>query len=509
MIEPAFLFTDHAVLQAEMPVPVWGKTDRATLSVAFGGYTADAEIRADGSFLATLPPLPAGMRSTLTFMGEGESLSFGDVVSGEVWLAGGQSNMEHPTLMTEYTAHAVAEDADLRLFTVPRRTYPGADIFGWHFEPVESLDRPWQICTRKEALHFSAIGYFFGRKLRRALGVPVGIISCNWGATLVENWTRRERLLADPLTRIYVDEQDAAEAAIDEAAWHAAYRAHLDGRRSLADIDMEKEVRENGAAYCLRRDFPSLRGAAGEPGPGPLYYRRPGLLRETMLARVTPYALRGVIWHQGESNGRRECAEFSAKAWYRALFSAMAADWREAFGRPDLPFYMVQLAAFSLGGENAADTWFGVREAQRELGEAGSGFYTVVSYDLGEFDNIHPAKKQPMGERLAAAALAETYHKDERWRSPVPGGCEERDGVLRVTFREARGLFATSDVFGFFFTLSDGRRVAAEAALDGNAVTAPVPEGAVAFGYGDCNYTPADVYNEAGLPLFPFRLLLK
>ncbi len=507
MLKLSCMLTDHAVLQADMPVPVWGESDQSTVTVAYAGHTVTAPVEG-GRFTALLPAMPPCLRGTLTVTAGADTCVLDDVVTGEVWLAGGQSNMEHPTFCTLYETGSVAADADLRLFTVPRRTYAGAEIWGWHFEGVTSLDRPWQLCTREAALHFTAIGYFFGRSLRRELHVPVGIISCNWGATLMENWTRPERLAADPLTRIYLEEQQRAEQGQDVAAYHARYEAYQAAlQRYIAeDTDPLAQVATRGVPDFLRHCGPSSLSQE-EPGPGPRYYRRPGLLRETMLARVTPYALRGVIWHQGESNGRRECEGFSASTWFKALFHAMAADWREAFHRPELPFYMVQLAGCTMDG-NEKSNWNGARLAQQTLPQEDAHFHTVVSYDLAEADNIHPAHKQPMGERLAAAALCEEYGRPVRWRSSALARTERKGQQIRLFFTEAERLTCIGEPYGFFFTFPDGHRAPAPATLEGACVCLTVPEGATLLGYADCNFAPATVYNECGLPLFPFQIPL-
>ena len=209
--------------------------------------------------------------------------------------------MEHPNICARHNPADLLDDPDLRLFTVPRRT-ENAPRVGWHFEGLYGEDTPWQYSTPEEALHFSAIAYAFGRVLRARLGVPVGIISCNWGGTPAEAWVRRELLDADPMFDCY-----------NRRVWDARF----------TDLDMDAYRARDNDYQAWLRDYIVERGPIDEecarmgvtaslryPGPtrwteeGPLHPCTPGILREHMVARVTPYALRGAIWHQGESNAR-------------------------------------------------------------------------------------------------------------------------------------------------------------------------------------------------------------
>ena len=503
MIRPSFIFTDHAVLQAGRPVPVWGECDCPSLIVSFAGNSVPATVKG-GRFEATLPAMQAGTRGELRFVCGADALTLSDVAVGEVWLAGGQSNMEHPVFCTEYEADALRADPDLRLFTVPRRTCYEGETWGFHFEEMQAKDTPWQVCTEETAASFTAIGYFFAARLRRELHVPVGIISCNWGATLVECWTSERYLAADARTRRALEHDAALPAKSDPAVVeaHAAYQAAM--REFCLSYNAKGLVKENGVPHYLRHCGPSI-PCAEEAG----YYRRPAVLRESMLARITPYALRGVIWHQGESNGRADYPD--CKEWYKALFHAMMADWREAFRTPALPFYLVQIAGCNLDGAEK-ETWVPVRTAQEELGRE-EGCRTVISYDLSEPDNIHPAHKQEMGERLADAALDGEYGVEKAWRSPTLATCVKQGETVTLTFQDAVRLSAKAGQVpaGVFLYREDGTSYEGSCKLAGNTAcfTVPAGETAVAVGYGRRNYSHANIQNEKNLPVTPFYVGLK
>ena len=204
MIKPSFLFTDNAVLQRDKEIRVFGECDSITLTVEFADVSATARVE-DGRFLAILPPMDGNICSDLVFRSESETVTLKNVVTGDVWLCSGQSNMEHPTFCTCYGEDTVAADDGIRLFTVPRRMYENAQEWGWHFYPTFSADTPWKLFEREAALRFSAIGVFFAKEIRKEINVPIGLISCDQGASNMEAWIDRDALLGNEITRYAVD----------------------------------------------------------------------------------------------------------------------------------------------------------------------------------------------------------------------------------------------------------------------------------------------------------------
>ena len=486
-----------------MPISIWGESDAESVTVSFGGKSATASVK-DGKFLCILPKMHANVRGELKFETATESITLNDVITGEVWLAGGQSNMEHPTFCTEYDETALCDDADIRLFTVPRLTFYKGDTYGFHFESLHSVDTPWKKCTVNEALHFTAVGYFFAHKLKAGLDTPVGIISCNWGATPVESWTRKEYLLRDELARRGWDKKQAeieAAGGLDKLiAEYGEYQSKL--KDFCLGYDAPAITREKGVAWFLRH--------AGEGQP-PLsmdlsFFRFPCSLRENMLKRIVPYTFRGVIWHQGESN---TSTEVDSKEHYMALYRAMMEDWREAFKNPELPFYLVQIAGVGWHGDGV-DYWKGVRDAQEELSKTEKNVYMTVSYDLSEPDNIHPAKKQPMGERLANAALANTYGKDVNWRCPTV--CEHivngEDVTLICKDVTKWHTLDGDEIKGFYLVNKRGERKETSACADGEKLVIKLcADFDVEYiEYSKLNYSYTNLLNEYSLPLTPFKI---
>ncbi len=500
MITPAFIFTDRAVLQSDREVKIWGECTHDKLEIKFNETTVAATVK-DGKFEAVLPPMPACTRGELKFVSCDEELTLHDIAVGEVWLAGGQSNMEHPTFCTKYDESSIYDCADIRLFTVPRLTCYEGETWGYHFIETEACDRPWETFTKERAMEFSAVATFFAAKLYSELKIPVGIISCNWGATKVECWTEEEYLLASPLSSLGLehDKTMPPKDAPEVIAEHAAYQAEMkefckkfDGRWTHRKFGVEKYLKLGGPSNILCSEAAS-------------YYRRPCVLRRSMLARVTPYTLRGVIWYQGESdrNGLP-----NAKDIYKALFRAMTADWRDAFCNASLPFYTVQVSAHSYGLNEGTSIVY-IRDAQWELMDELDNCYTVISMDVGESDNIHPAKKQPIGERLANAALTNEYGIKRPWLSPMPLSCEVDCNTAKLTFADDISLFHTGKTpNGIFIKYSDGSRLEAQASIEKNIILAAIPrhndDTPVSLYYGRCNFCVCNIYADENLPVAPF-----
>ncbi len=502
MIQPSFLFTDHAVLQRDRAVTVWGVCDCRTLTVSYLSYTAEATVK-DGTFTAILPPMPARLTGDLVFTSESEGLTLHDVVTGDIYLAGGQSNMEHPLFCTLYDDEDLTADDGIRLFTVPRRPFEGADILGWHFQVLQTKDTPWMPYNQESVLRFCAVGAYFAKHVRKSTDIPIGIISCNWGATIAENWTDRDRLLQTKLARFEVDEYDREFGNIDMAAYQKEFDAFEEELRAYAaEHDAIEETRQFGKTYILFNDFHK------QIPRGPYHYKTPGNLRRTMLARLTPLAMRGVLWYQGESNVR-EPLPYDRAEWFREIMDTMIADWRDAFQSPELPFYIVQLSTFPRGSKKECGReWVGIRSVQEALGEE-KNIHTVVSTDIGEINNIHPANKKPVGERLARAALANEYGLDIPWQSPKIERIDVTEQAFILHFSHTTALIAKDGKpSGFFVTLSSGTTVAADATIRGDAIEIPNDGEITAIGYCNRDYAVTNVYNEHGLPLFPFERMI-
>jgi len=417
-VTPAACFTNHMVLERGMPLPVWGTAEPGErVTVEFGGVSVHTTARATGRWQVTLPPQEACREPhRLVISGPANSVTLEDVLVGEVWLCAGQSNMMLPlSRATDATREIAAATQPLvRLFTWraaaggDRGAYSPAQLAA--LEPSRFGAGRWERCTPETAAGFSAVGYFFGERLAAALDVPVGIICVAVGGTPAEAWASRAALAAAEPTRPLVTGDWLANPLL--------------------------------AGWCADRARDNLARArrAGERIPGddlgPHHPFKPGFMWEAGVAPLVPLAIRGVCWYQGESN-----ADSPARvAQHEAIFPALVAGWRRAWDRPELPFGVVQLPG--LGRPD----WPAFRDSQRRLVEATPHAGLVVTIDLGDPREVHPADKRPIGERLATWALADVYGKPGPATGPRPlAAARIEDGGARVTFTATGGGLTTRD----------------------------------------------------------------
>jgi len=463
------LFSDSMVLQQGMPVPVWGWSDQpGEVTVSFAGQTMKVPVEA-GRWRARLAPLKAGGPHELRVADASGEVRLTNVMVGEVWICSGQSNMEFPVERSAEAGESIpaATNNMIRLFKVNRAR---AD------SPAEDVQGRWVECSPESVRGFSAVGYYFGRDLQAARKVAVGLIGSSWGGTPAEAWTSPEMLQRRLRWRKEIIE--GYQTALQR------YRAAL-----------ERFEQEKKEAQAAGREF--KKRAPREPWA-------PSVLYNGMIAPLQPYAFKGAIWYQGESNASR--AE-----QYRELFPDMIRSWREAWGQGDFPFLCVQLAPFRAIQEQPGEsTWAELREAQwlatRVLPHVGMAVIT----DVGEEHDIHPKRKQPVGARLALAARALAYGESLEYSGPQYRQFKRQGRRLILSFDhvdgglEARGGKLT----GFAICGPDHRWVWAEAAIQPDNTVAvwsdDIPE-PVAVRYGWADYPVVNLWNKAGLPATPFR----
>ena len=486
-VMPAGIFTDGTVLQQGESVRVWGTADAGEeVAVEFAGQRVSTKASVDGKWIVTLKPMAASAepREMVFYSGEAKRLALSDVLVGEVWLAGGQSNMAG--IMRSYRAvyQSYIDDADdplLRFATIPRLEYEG-----------QNEEKPqWLPTTPENIGGFSATAYFFARNLREKLGVPVGIVSCSVGATPAEAWMSRETLTSTPSLKRIVD----------------AYDAHA--RENCPDLGTYLRM----AAKQKRefRDWEEKRRAGVKPLPrrpgdimGPGNFKRPCGLYETMLRQTIPYTVKGVIWYQGENN-----ANSSAGFHYRTVFPALIEQWRAEFLKPEMPFLFVQLATFGPADDTTAK-WPELRDAQLWTEEHVDNCGMVVMADGGDINNIHPRTKDKVGLRLSLLARHMAYgEKDLVCRGPRVEKVSAQEDQITLTFTQiGSGLvLETVESTPFEICGKDGKYVSAEAKLqdDKIIVSAKGVKDPQHVRYGWKKWFEPTVFNKEGLPSSPFK----
>ena len=474
------VISDHMLLQQGVPARIWGWCSPGeTVQVRFRGrsYTAAAPLPGEsGDWEVFLAPSEAGGPFRLEVRGS-NTIAIEDVLVGDVWVASGQSNMDWSVRRSRDPDEEIAQAnfPRIRLFKVARNV---AD------EPLEDVEGAWQPCTPKSVEHFSAVGYYFARHLHRKLGHPVGVIQTAWGGTPAQAWVSRPHLESDP----------ALTPALEK--WQQVLAEYPERQKEhLAEVARW----EREAAAAKKNGEPVPRRPRRPLGPGHPW--TPGGLFNAMISPLVPYAVRGAIWYQGETN-----AHLAEAHLYRSLFPALIQDWRAHWRVGPFPFLFVQLANFRKTPEGSE--WPELREAQlMTLGVRNTGM--AVTVDIGNPEDIHPKNKQDVGKRLALAARALAHGEDLVYSGPVFRRVTTEGTGLRVWFDHVGGGLESreGDLTGFEVAGADRRFVSASARIDsGNVVvSSPEVERAVAVRYGWSGSPVCNLYNAEGLPASPFR----
>ncbi|CAM2984865.1 sialate O-acetylesterase [Rariglobus hedericola] len=483
-VVPAVLFTNNAVLQREKPIPVWGTADAGEkVSVTFGGKTVATTADTAGKWRVDLPAQPANSTPADLVIAGKNTITLANVVVGEVWIASGQSNMEWSINNTFDKALDVPASAKFPLIRHIKIKKTVAEA------PASTviIDRnTWEVASPETTGNFSAVGYYFAKDLYELLNVPVGIIGSNWGGTPVESWISAEAYKTVPVEAAKVNER-----------WTKAL-AEYPERKAAFDANVAALKAEQAAAKAANQPFTKQIPSPWNAPQGPGHPNTPMGLNNGMIAPLVPYALRGAIWYQGESNAGRASE-------YRALFSAMITGWRSQFAQGDFPFYWVQLANY----QSPIDTaWAFLREAQTQtLSLPATGQAVIV--DIGDVRDIHPRNKKDVGRRLARLALVRDYGFKIVDSGPVFEKAERKDSSFVVSFTKSdSGLNAPlNDLGGFELAGEDKVFKPAQAKIEGATVvvtSAEVPA-PVAVRYAWRNAPLAGLFNKEGLPAVPFR----
>lgn len=499
MLRAAAVFSDHMVLQRNKKIAVFGEgvTGRE-ITVTLGQDRALTRCR-DGKWIAYLPEQEARENLCMEISDGEECIRFTDIAVGEVWLAGGQSNMELELKDAEGGTALLKEGSfpQIRFYYTPKQAYRGEDY------EAEERKSHWERFDEKDAAKWSAVGFFFAEELARRLQVTVGVIGCNWGGTSASCWMSREALLSRELTRSYVEEyENSALIAKSEAEQIQEYQEYQKYQ--------EEWDQKAAAVYEKEPMMPfdrvqELIGPCRYPGPmNCANFTRPAGLYETMLKRVMPYTLRGFIYYQGESDDHKP------KSYYE-LLTGLIGQWRQDWGDDRLPFLLVQLPMHRYQHDPDTKSWCLIRENQMRVWQTLRSTGIAVAIDCGQFHEIHPKQKKPVGERLALQALAGVYHliPEEDAFGPIYRDFLYRDGGMEITFDYARkGLVCRGEKpAGFELAGADGVFRLAEAVMTGNKIflRAEEVQEPVMARYLWTNYGEVNVFGANGLPMAPFR----
>jgi sialate O-acetylesterase len=526
------IFGDHMVLQQGKTLPVWGTANAGEkVTVTIGADSASATAGADGAWRVELKPLAGSSTGrTLTVAGT-NTITFQDVLVGEVWLASGQSNMElklNPGLVRGQEAIAQSANPQLRFFVVQK----WADL-----TPQKDVKGSWKIAAPDTVPGLSAVAYFFARELQQKLQRPVAIIESDWGGTAAESWTSLEALKTLPWTQGGVDNtqkrKDAepqdpagrAKALADFQAAFAAWKTNVDD--PFQPVIHKWEADRDAAKKAGLPEPPRPNESSNHPNSPLGECFEYSTLFNGMIAPLMPYAIRGALWYQGESNAGGDGAN------YGPLLKTMITDWRTRWAEGDFPFLVVGLANCDPRYPFPVDSgWAGVRWGQAQVTDSLPNTALAEAIDIGEAHNIHPLDKIDLSKRLAACGLAVAYHRKVPYQGPRFAGMTVEGAKLRIHYKHTAGglvigqppadyltalaahKLATDDpppptdkLVGYAIAGADKKWVFADATIEGDDVLLSSPQvpAPVAARYGWANNPQVNLYNTNGFPAVPFR----
>ncbi len=496
MIRISPMFSDHMVLQRDKDISVFGTgSDGEKVTVTLGSSSASEHVR-NGKWLVKLPPLSAGVGFEMTVSAEGFTRTFTDIAAGEVWLAGGQSNMEFELQNCTTGSEHLKNDAGVKVrFYYTRKIVEGEPDY-----EEKITNNGWQLFDSETAKCWSAVGYIFAKKLSETLGCTVGIIGCNWGGTKACHWMSAESLEKDADMRFDYDKYLAATDGKTEEQMTREYREYE---------TYHNEWNRKSAEYYSNTPDPTWDGclkACGEcryPGPPlPLNPCSPTALYRSMIKVVCPYTLAGFLYYQGESD------DDNPQNYYK-LLRGLIDLWRTDWGDDSLPFLIVQLPMHLYKDDTDRKNWCLIREAQDKAYRTIRNTGLAVAIDCGEFNEIHPHDKEVVAERLYHQAITVRYTGADRGSTaPLFAGAIRKGSIMMIHTTAASELEIRGEKSGFEIAGADEVYYPADFEVSGRTVRVfspdvPEPEH---VRYLWTNYTDKiPVYSKEGLPLAPFR----
>jgi len=505
----AAIFSDNMVLQRNKTIAVFGEgKDGKTVEVELIYKEDNIEKKAtaktdicNGKWITELPPLKENENCTMTVTDGENSKTFKNIAIGEVWLCGGQSNMEFELQnITGGKSHLENDKPNVRFYYTQKKTHIDEEFYKCEEETC------WETFDSETAKNWSAVGYLFALRLSKALGVTVGLVGCNWGGTSASAWMSREYLALDEYANTYLEDYDKATEGKSEEEQIKEYEEYL-----IYEAEWNKKCDECYATIpgITWDEVQERIGVCKWPGPmGCRNPFRPHGLYETMIERIIPYTMRGFIYYQGESDDHKP-------NFYYRLLSLLIKQWRNDWNDEDMPFLFVQLPGHMYYPGEDLKHWCIIREAQEQVAETVPNTGMAVIIDAGELNDIHPKDKEPVGERLYRQAMYKVYGmmKEEEAESPIYDSCVADGNRMTITFKHlTEGLVVTGDtdeIIGFEVAGEDNKYYPGEAHAEGNTVvvTSDKVDKPMAVRYIWTNYPlqGVNLYNKYGLPVAPFR----
>ncbi len=493
----AEIFQSGMILQREKPIIIWGTAyaeEKITVSVQekMVSSTADAQ----GNWKVELPPLKASENERLVIASVHEVITYTDIAVGEVWIAGGQSNME---FYMRYEKHlkeekGVCKNRRIRFFDVPEIAFDGQrEAFDYSRMGI------WRTADAEDIEYFSAVGYYFEKELEEELDVPVGIIGCNWGGTTSSVWMSAESVKR--VGKPWVEAYQSKMAGLDmDEYWANQRKSFLNGRGNpFADPFSEMVLPRTPSQDEVKAFFESMNmddAGVMEPQPQSI----PGCLYEHMVKTIASFTVRGVLWYQGESDDDLDRQEL-----YEEMLKAVIGDWRDLWKDETLPFLIVQLPGWERWLDMVNKNYPIIRRCQEAVVNSDENCFLCSISDAGEQMDIHPKNKKVVGHRLALLALGHIYGRDILCDAPVVDKIQRDSNEIRLKFAHAEGGLHVEgeSIHGLQIVPEMDFQTAIEGDTLVITLEKDLPD-SVKINFAQEKWYRVNLYNESNIPAIPF-----
>ena len=489
------LFSNSMVLQRDAEVNVWGTADAgAKVEVEFDGQKVAAKAAADGSWALKLKPMKeSGMLRKMTVSENGRpSKVINDVLVGEVWIVGGQSNMAYPLRLIDGAKEIIAAANNSLIRYFDQGSNPemkSTQGLGKDPETDTLKGTSWLVCSPKNAEHsFRAVPYIFARDLAQKLNMPVGLIYTAIPGTPMVAWIPRDEYDSNPA---FADVKKSYETRLKNYNYQKALAAYEETVRTYPERveKAKKEGKRPPESWTIAENMRPWKDS-------PDKWSTPVMLYNIRINPVKNFTARGVIWYQGESDS-------ASPATFGKKLEGFIKIWRKVFNNADMPFIMVQLPSYK------SQTWPEIRQVQQDIADLMKNVFVATSIDTGTIDDVHPKEKLPVGERMARAALAGVYgFKDVSAGGPVLKSVRYDGKSANIEF-DVRGdkLVCKGEPRGFE-VLSGGKWVEAKTKVAHNSISLEAADSGdvsgVRYLYKPWAKPDVCIYNDDGLPAHPF-----
>lgn len=510
MLKTAKIFQNGMTLQRGKEVCVWGQSDsRTTVNVEIQGQRGSSVAGEDGVWSVMIPALQASEGEVMRIFTETEQLQYEDVAIGEVWVAGGQSNMEFWMRYEKYKEETMKElpKNRLRFYDVPEISYDGQiEEFDYSRQAI------WRKATNEDLEYFSAVGYYFQKELESALDVPVAIIGCNWGGTVACAWMNPETVKKVGLA--WIENYKERTATLDmEEYWKEQHGNPMNNRGNMfADAFTEFVLPITRSAADAQAFFAQMGGEESFSEDISRYLSMimpqsiPGSLYEHMVKTIAPYGISGFLWYQGESDDETP----GMNVFYKDMLSGLISDWRTLWGDDTLPFMVVQLPGFEKWMDNNRSNEFPIiRQCQQAVVDTVKNTYLCSISDAGEQLDIHPKNKKVVGERLALLARKYAYGEEILADAPRMESVTRKKNVITITWKNAGdGIVVKGNKVEGLHVFAGEEEKAYTFAIEGNKLILNVEqaeEEPLQVKFARTSWYQVNLYNSAGIPAIPFE----